>query len=524
METAEVINGYTVTGSWKNGQRGMTVKATRGGKKYFLKKYTKFVLPTIGDGMFDEKTIEAKTDGFNDFKHVRERVIELLAPVAGPGGNIMIPGDHFVNGLHYYEATEFIENVVPDDEIDSFLSSLTYDKTILLMKTAAGALSAVHGRGIIHSDLKLPNIMIVKNSADNFVAKIIDFDSSYPKDKKKYIGGDDVYCSPELLVYSNSEDDEEGEELIAKITEKTDIFSLGVVFHYYLTRKFPEAVKLSDNLQRRKELLESKGRKATFYVNQLLLDGCELKLSDEIKSTNIKCLIYDMLEFEPEKRPTAMQVLMRLKQGEPTIDEATWPEHRITLLKDKLTSSNIVGFKKISVAGVNKYEVIYSTGRRFEYSKDELMSLGYAKTAAPEGFAEPWPEHDIALDLERLKSRAFISSENEVRDGIKGYKLYRSDGQSQFLRLEMLIALKYANKKSAGSSTPVVEAEEVGFAEPWPEHNIEFDTEAIKAKGYVGMVQKNMSGINGYEFVRSNGTRQFIRVEMVVALRMATKK
>ena len=38
METTEIINGFTVTGTWKNGQKSMTVSATKGGKKYFLKK------------------------------------------------------------------------------------------------------------------------------------------------------------------------------------------------------------------------------------------------------------------------------------------------------------------------------------------------------------------------------------------------------------------------------------------------------------------------------------------------------
>jgi hypothetical protein len=50
-----------------------------------------------------------------------------------------------------------------------------------------------------------------------------------------------------------------------------------------------------------------------------------------------------------------------------------------------------------------------------------------------------------------------------------------------------------------------------------------FDTAAITAKGYVSFARATLSGINGYEFVRTNGTRQFLRVEMVLMQKMARK-
>jgi len=376
----EIINGYQIVSDWRNGQRGMTAAATRGGKKYFLKKYTKAVLPTY-DGMFDEKTIRFKKEYFDDFVRIRRRVISALTPIAGPGGNVVIPCDNFIDGLHYYEATEFIEGVVSDDRVEEYFRTMSADDKMMMLKTAAGALSAVHGAGIIHSDLKLKNIIVVENSSGRFVAKLIDFDSSYPIDEKKFIGGDDAFCSPELARYSDSEDEAEQEELLKFISEKTDIFSLGVCFHYFFTQQYPGAVELSPRLQRKKELCARAGKPCLILVKELIYDECELKVSDSITSVNLKALIYDMLEVAPEKRPTAMQVLQRLKQGEPTFEEP-WPEHNITVDRAKLSDKGIVGLKKATVGG-SVYEAIFATGKKSVYTREELISQGFAAEKLP---------------------------------------------------------------------------------------------------------------------------------------------
>lgn len=61
------------------------------------------------------------------------------------------------------------------------------------------------------------------------------------------------------------------------------------------------------------------------------------------------------------------------------------------------------------------------------------------------------------------------------------------------------------------------------YTEPWPEHKIKFDYDAIGEKGFVRSEQKTMGGINGYYFYREDGSGQFIRVEMVLVQKMARK-
>ena len=513
------IHGYEIIGDWENSTCGKIATATKGGKRYFLKKYQTPVAP-LDNGTLDAKTFAHNKKLFEDFVNLRKTVNTRLRPIAGPGGNIVVPCDEFIDGNNYVEASEFVEGAIPKCELMGILTSLSYDRKILLMKTAAGALSSVHSKHIVHSDLKLENLILVRNPAGNFVAKMLDFDSSYPVDMKpdEIIGTIDYY-SPELGRYVDSED--EAEEMKKFITEKTDIFSLGLIFHFYLAGAFPEPVSLTERLQKRKD----KGK--VIYPWVVLNSGCELQISPEITSVKYISLISDMLSIDPNDRPTALEVLKRLQapetsSGEVVLEEP-FPEHGIVLNKTAISAAQIAKLEKTISGSKNMYKILFKNGKKQIISKEEMITLGYAKVAAPTGFARPWEEHNIEFDVDKLKSRGFVSSENVTRSGIKGYLIYRADGQSTFFKVDMLVAMKYANKKATAEIRTVVEEPVSEFAEPWPEHNIEFDTAVMISKGYVSSIRKTMNGINGYEFVRANGNRQFIRVEMVIIQKMARK-
>lgn len=62
-----------------------------------------------------------------------------------------------------------------------------------------------------------------------------------------------------------------------------------------------------------------------------------------------------------------------------------------------------------------------------------------------------------------------------------------------------------------------------GFARPWPEHAIKFHTDAIAGKGYVRSEQSELSGVKGYTFYKADGTSQFIKVEVLIMLHMASR-
>lgn len=504
------LHGYELLGEWRNSNCGKIVTATKGGKRYFLKKYQTPVAP-IKNGALDAKTFANNEKKFNDFVADRTRINRAIRAVSGPGGNIIIPCEEFIDGNQFVEASEFVEGVIGDDELEAVLGSLSLDVKLLLMKTAAAALSTVHNNHVVHSDLKLKNVLLVKNAMGRYVAKLIDFDSSYFLDKKpdEVIGSIDYYA-PELGIYADIEDPDEKKAQAMRLTEKADIFSLGLIFHFYMAGALPEAINLTERLQRRKD----KGK--PIYAWVALNSHCDLKLSDKITNAKYTALIRDMLSLDPAQRPTASKVLRRLNGADPVIEEP-WPEHNIMLQKPKLEAAGIAGLKA-KLRGTDKvYEILFKDGRRQDMTREDLLRNGYAKAVAPGGFAEPWPEHGIEFDVERLKSRGFVSGERGEMSGVKGYYLYRADSNSTFFRVEMLLTMKYARKKAIPVSV------ETGFAEPWPEHRIVFDQAAIIAKGYARVERQTLGGINGYSFVRTNGTAQFIRVEMVLMQHMAMK-
>lgn len=519
------VHGYELTTEWKNSTCGKIAQAKRGGTRYFLKQYQTPVSP-IDNGTLDAKTFANNKKLFEAFVARRRRVNALIRPLAGSGGNIIIPCEDFIIENHYAEASEFVDGAIAKAELPGILSSLSMDAKRLLMKTAAGALSSIHSKGVVHSDLKLENLLLVRNGAGNYVAKMLDFDSSFPLDDKpdEIIGTIDYY-SPELGAYVDAEDD--SEEMAKFITEKTDIFSLGLIYHFYLAGEFPEAVNLTERLQKRKE----KGK--VIYPWVALNSGCELKLSETIKNPKYISLISDMLSRDPKDRPTASAVLSRLNapeiaDGEVMLQEP-WPEHRIVLERTKIQADKIAALEKVIEGTQNKYRLTHTSGKKETLTKEELLTRGYAKAAAPAVFAEPWPQHKIEFDRDILQRRGFISCEQATLHSIKGYNFFRADGSSTFFKVEMLVAMKYAKKLpgAAESTTPVgggtAEVVVTDGVEPWPEHKIAFDMAAIRAKGFVSFARKTLGGVNGYEFTKADGTKQFIRAEMVVIQKMAKK-
>ena len=196
-------------------------------------------------------------------------------------------------------------------------------------------------------------------------------------------------------------------------------------------------------------------------------------------------------------------------------------------------------FKKIK-DGSAKYEVTLSSGKKQIYTVEEIVELGYAKAAfVPKGFDDIWPEHAIAFDETALNARGFVSATKETLGGKKGYKLYRKDGSAMFYTVEKLLGVRYVRRTSAAVPEPPMppvppappippmpsEADVGGSSdvEKWPEHSIEFDHEMIAKKGYVKVEKGEKNGIKGYYFTRTDGIRQFIRVEMMIMQKMARK-
>ena len=485
------IRGYELITEWEVSNIGHTALAQKGKKKYFLKRYGEYKMPRH-DASVTPSLYARLMSEFEPFRDNRVAINEALKELAGPGGNIILPTDWFVEDIFYIEATEFVDDLIEDKEI----LKLSEEEKLFIMLTAAGALLNIHRKNIVHSDLKRTNILAAKNSAGKIVAKIIDFDRSYFADKVRRLelGGDFNFMSPELaqciMCGCTEEGDptEEMEEAISYLSTKSDIFSLGLVFHDYLADgEHPRIEGLTGPLKARAD----KGK--TVYCGEALLNGGKLIVSDKIKEKYLSHLIAAMLQLEPDDRPSAQEVLDVLKTK------------RVLELKSD---------SPVKIAG--EPEVIPSEPTDTEDGEEE--------TAIPSGFCEPWDDHKIVFAADKLLSGGFVASERVDHKGIKCYALYKRDGGKRIFTPETLLMLRMATRAgSAGASdkrdtphesekpTPTSDITIYDDGELWGSDGAyKFDMAAIRRGGYIGAARAERKGLKGYVLIKNADVKRFM--------------
>lgn len=501
------IRGYELVGDWKVANRGFTVKATKGGKKYFLKKYGMYKMPRR-DASTAEVTYKRMKTEFESFMNNRIEINKALADLAGPGGNIILPTHWFVDDICYIEATAFVDDLIEDEDI----LKLSIEDKIFLMLTAAGALHNIHKKKIVHSDLKRTNILAARNSSGRIAAKLIDFDMSYFENniRPDELGGDQNFMSPELaqcFMYDMAD------EALEYMSTKSDIFSLGLVFHDYLvTEKYtddsgngrirgchPKIIGLTGKLKERADA----GK--TVYCCEALLSEGKLVISDKITQKYLRHLIAAMLQPEPEDRPTAFEVL------------------------DALRNKRVLELKSDSIQIEGEEDII-------EVHKDTEEE---PSPMVPTGFCAPWPEHSISFNTANLNASGYVASEQYDKAGNKCYYLYKNDGNKRLFTLETLLMLGFAGSddedgKSSGTTdvptdghSPIVSADIITYNDGklWDEHaEYGYATDVITSNGYASVAKAEKNGLKGYVLIKPSGVQRFITIDKLKLLGFLHRK
>jgi len=113
-----------------------------------------------------------------------------------------------------------------------YRTDISHDQAIAYMKDVVSALQVLHNEGIVHRDLKPANIMFRKDDdlvlTDFGTAK--DMSGDMTLTNKGEVVGTPYYMSPEQIRDHT-------------IDERSDMYSLGVIFHELLTKKRPFTAK-----------------------------------------------------------------------------------------------------------------------------------------------------------------------------------------------------------------------------------------------------------------------------------------
>ena len=171
---------------------------------------------------------------------------DALRRIAGESGDVVVALDFFRFEDGIFKVNRALD-MMPwkPEEVHQHLNTTQVDR---LMLRLSNAMAALHQAGILHCDLKPENVFIVEEDGQ-YVGKVSDFDDSIfmndiPKDSR-VVKGTEQYLSPELGQYKTQE---YGKPLDPNLPllPASDIFSLGLMYHMYLTGELPETFLAND--------------------------------------------------------------------------------------------------------------------------------------------------------------------------------------------------------------------------------------------------------------------------------------
>lgn len=308
MHKGELINGYEILQDFTTKGSGLSkwTFASKNGIEYFIKEFLSPTYPIEGSPG-SQKTKEYKQEVCFKFENYHKRLQNALEDKCSHGGNLVITKEFFRFKSKYYKVTVKID--VTSLSVDDVMK-MSQENKLLILKTVSHSLRVLHSAKIVHGDLKPDNILIKKTETGNFTTKLIDFDNSYfngePPSQTDVVG-DMVYYSPELGNYLTGEIS--NPELL---TVKSDIFSLGLIFHQYCTGALPEFDLDKFNYA---YIAVNNGEKLKFHDGLsekmcLLLEGMLAKDLNDRPSIDT---IFNSLKDKDILKPTAVEFKSRVK-------------------------------------------------------------------------------------------------------------------------------------------------------------------------------------------------------------------
>ena len=290
------IKGYSFdTKKSHDSPNGTWYEAIKDGKKYFLKKFKEPKYPHV-EGTDPDGSKKAECQ---EWYSMRTRVLDALRQLGNGTGNCRFPIEIFREKATYYQVSHWVD--IKRTSVKD-ISRLPNAEKLFILRTYSATLGRVHRVNLIHGDIKPDNVLIDKSESDKYVAKLIDFDDSYfskePLSPSLTKSTED-YKSPELAAYvvtDPKKNPKDYKELKNRLTCAVDVFASGLMFHEFWSGSMPKYKGL--------------GTDKAFY--KAVLSREEYEYDKRIPDW-LMALIDDMLQREPEKRPSMNEVFEAIK-------------------------------------------------------------------------------------------------------------------------------------------------------------------------------------------------------------------
>lgn len=297
----EKLGKYELAGSLTNQNAGYSVWGfgKKNGKDYFIKQFVEQKYPA-NDTVSSPERLAKKIKACERFEQRKKALYQRLNE--NSDGNAVRVEEFFRIESKYYISMRKIESLHWDF---ADVAKLPSGEIRRLCAIIAHGVASLHKGRMIHADLKPDNVLFMKTDAGYTTAKIIDFDSGFletdPPGAGETIVGDFHYFSPEACrsIW--------GEEV--ELTCKMDIFALGVLFHQYFTGELPGF-----------------NTEESTYSGEAAAKGEVLVVSSKLPN-DIRELLTKMLNNDPEKRPTAMDVFNSLRGIVVAADSGSSEDH-----------------------------------------------------------------------------------------------------------------------------------------------------------------------------------------------------
>lgn len=180
------------------------------------------------------KMLHADVGEEEDVRLRFEREARALWALAHP--NIVPTRGFGVHGTAPYLILDLLEGRTLTDILKSE-APLQTDRAMALAAQVLDAVAFAHGQGIIHRDLKSPNILVTQDDAGQEHAWMLDFGLAKFFDKEKWSDEDTLTAQGEIFGTPGYMSPEQASGV--KVDERTDVYALGILLFELLTGRRP---------------------------------------------------------------------------------------------------------------------------------------------------------------------------------------------------------------------------------------------------------------------------------------------